>query len=366
MEKLRQLLIVFLLLLGTCEAHAQIAFTFVPQVQGRTVDGLLMARIVNTAAQKTAVTLTVTVTAQRVGRIVTIQTPPFEILPGSNALPAGLIAKSSIQFAANKLADVCRQSGYFMEGDYEYCFQLFAVDKQKDVVGEQCFDYFLEPFSPLLLVTPGEHDAICDKKPTLFWQPLLPAIPGMQYRLLLTEVKPGQAKVEALYYNMPIINQMNISMPMLFYPPMARELEEGKEYVWQVTAYKNDLKLADSEVWDFTISCKDSSKKALPESFRNIEDLTQGNFYLAKNELLFAVRNIYDKANLSYRIHCITKPDMKIRKLPVVKLERGINHITIDLSENRSFIDGYYYVLDVKLPNGSEKQLRFLYKKEQE
>jgi len=366
MEKLKQLLVVFLLLLGSSSAYAQIAFSFVPQVHGRTVDGLLMAKIINTSAQKTAVTLSVTVTAQKVGRIVTVQTPPFEIMPGNNVLPAGLIARSSIRFAANKLADICRQSGYFMEGDYEYCFELFAVDKQKDVIGEQCFDYFLEPFSPLMLVTPGEHDAICDKKPTLFWQPLLPAIPGLQYRLLLAELKPGQAKVEALHYNTPLINQLNISMPMLFFPPMARELEEGKQYVWQVTAYKNDMKLADSEVWDFTVSCKDSTKKALPESFRNIEDLAKGNFYLAKNELLFAVKNVYDKTTLNYRIYCITKPDMKIKKLPAVKLERGMNHITIDLSENKSFIDGYYYVLDLKLPNGAEKQLRFLYKKEQE
>lgn len=366
MKRLKQLLVVCFLLTGAGNVRAQVAFSFVPQVHGRTLDGLLMVRIANPAAQKAIVTLTVMVTEQRGGRVVAIQTPPFELLPGSNVLPAGLVARSSIHFAANKLGDVTRQSGYFTEGDYEYCFELADINKQKEIIGQQCFDYFLEPFSPLLLMTPGEQDVICDKKPSFFWQPLLPAIPGMQYRLVLVELKSGQAKVEALYYNTPIINQLNIAMPMLFYPSIARQLEEGKQYVWQVTAYKNDMKLADSEVWNFTVSCTDSSKKALPESFRNIEDLAQGNFYLAKNELLFAVKNVYDKNTLSYQIKCITQPDQKIKKLPQIKLERGINHVTIDLSENRSFIDGYYYILTVKLPSGEEKQLRFLYKKEQE
>jgi hypothetical protein len=366
MKKLKELLIVVLLLMGAGEVQGQIAFSFVPQVHGRTVDGLLMARVVNTGAQKQMVTLSVTVTEQKAGRIVVVQTPPFEMLPGSNVLPVGLIARSSIRFAANKVADICRQSGYFTEGDYEYCFEIAEVDKQKEVIGQQCFDYFLEPFSPLMLVAPGENDAMCDKKPSFFWQPLLPAIPGLLYRLLLVELKPGQAKVEALNYNTPIINQLNIAMPMLFYPAMARELEDGKQYVWQVTAYKNEMKLADSEVWNFSVSCKDTTKKLLPESFRDIEDLNKGNFYLARNELLFAVKNVYAKTTLNYRIKCITGPGLKIKKLPVIELLTGVNHITMDLSENRSFIDGYYYILTVKLPNGEEKQLRFLYKKDDE
>ncbi|MCK7556256.1 hypothetical protein MKQ70_15020 [Chitinophaga sedimenti] len=52
----------------------------------------------------------------------------------------------------------------------------------------------------------------------------------------------------------------------------------------------------------------------------------------------------------------------KIKKLRKVKLERGQNNIVIDLRDNASIVDGHYYQLQVKLPNGDMRVLRFLYK----
>lgn len=358
---------IFVLLFSIQHSFAQVAFTFLPEVHGRTLDGLFQVRLANSSGQKSLVRLQVTVTAQQVGQIVTIKTKPFELQAGINPLPAGLMGGASIVFGSNKLADICRQSGFFTEGDYEYCFEL--VDEgghTGEPVSQQCFDYYLQPFSPLMLSAPADEDAICDKRPTFYWQPMLPAIPGMQYRLILTLLKPGQAKVEALRYNMPLINQQYIQMPMLFFPPATRELTEGQEYIWQVTAYRNDMILANSEMWTFKVKCTDSVASKVPESFRDIEDLVKGNFYVARGQLLFAVKNIYDKAKLEYRISCITKPEQVVKKLPVVSLDRGINHVTIDLSDNSTFTDGYYYLLEVKLPDGETKQLRFLFKNDTE
>ncbi|PSL46029.1 hypothetical protein CLV51_1035 [Chitinophaga niastensis] len=367
MAKFRYLIIVLFLFLGIC-AKAQVSFVFLPEVHGCTLDGLFQVRLNAPASQKMLVNLNITVTAQKAGRVVTIKTRPFELMPGLNPVPVGLMAGATINFGNNKIAAICRQSGYFTEEEYDYCFELTAADNSHagDIIGEQCFNYYLQPFSPLLLVTPAEEDDICDKRPTFFWQPLLPAVPGLQYRLILTALKPGQAKAEALRYNLPLINQQFINMPMLFFPPAARELEEGRQYVWQVTAYRNEMILANSEMWTFKISCTDSVKKKVPESFRDIDDLVKGNFYVARGRILFAVHNIYDKTALEYTITCITAPDQVIKKLPSIKLERGNNHVTIDLEDNRSFTDGYYYQLTIKLPDGETKQLRFLYKKETE
>ncbi|MBC9914056.1 DUF928 domain-containing protein [Chitinophaga varians] len=356
--------LLLMILLLQLHAKAQVSFAFMPEVQGRTLDGLLQVRVGGQAAGGQEVTLKITVTAKPVGTVVSIKTPVFRLLPGLNTLPPGLLAGADIRFGNNRIADMCRQSGYFTEAEYEYCFEV--VDAGKGTLGEQCFDYMLQPFSPLILAAPTDEDAICDKRPTFFWQPLLPAVPGMMYRLILSEVKPGQAKAEALRYNMPLINQQFINMPMLFFPPVARELSEGKEYIWQVTAYRGDMLLATSEMWIFRVNCTDSAEVRTPESFRDIEDLALGNFYLAKGTLRFAVRNTYAPVKLSYSISGITDPSARIRKLPTIQLKHGNNHILIDLSDNSAFKDGNYYQLELKLPDGNERKLRFLYKQETE
>ncbi|MEC5146114.1 DUF928 domain-containing protein [Chitinophaga sp. 180180018-2] len=355
------------LLLSAMAARAQVSFVFLPEVHGRTVDGLFQARVVSTATQQRDVKLQITVTSPQAGKIVTIKTASFKINPGTNPLPGGILAGASINFGNNKIADVCRQSGYFTEAEYEYCFELQdGASHGGEPLGVQCFDYYLQPFSPLILASPVDGDNICDKRPPFYWQPVLPAIPGMQYRLLLTELKPGQAKAEALRYNFPLINQQYINLPMLFFPPGAKELQEGHEYIWQVSAYRGEMLLVNSEMWTFKVNCTDSSRTTTPESFRNIDDLVKGNFYLARGRVLFAVQNVYAKTKLQYNISCITKPEQVVKHLPEVTLERGWNHLIIDISDNRSFTDGYYYQLTVKLPDGEMKQLRFLYKNDAE
>lgn len=356
----------FVLLFVSTSLKAQVSFIFLPEVQGRTLDGLFQARLNVTPAQTGRAKLLITVTASS-GKVVSINTPAFDLRAGVNILPPGLLNGAAVNFGTSKVATLCRQSGYFPEDDYEYCFELIGEGSHSgETVGTQCFDYHLQPFSPLILTSPMDQDQICDKRPTLYWQPLLPSIPGMQYRLLLTELKPGQARVEALRYNFPVINQQFISLPMLFYPPAVKELEEGHQYIWQVTAYRNEMVLANSEIWAFEVKCNDTVPKINPDGYRNIEDLVKSNFYLAKGRLLFSLNNTYAPTTLDYTIICTSKPDLKVKKLPTIKLKTGNNHINIDLSDNRSFVDGNYYELTVKLPDGDRKQLRFLFKSDVE
>ncbi|PUZ19534.1 DUF928 domain-containing protein [Chitinophaga costaii] len=346
------------------ESHAQVSFVFVPAVQGRTLDGLLKVKLINSGNPGVA-SLLVTVTDTRGARMVTLKTPPFQVIRGVNSVPAAAVQRASINFAQGQGASLLRQSGFFPAGDYEYCFEL-STEKGEDIEGNQCFDYELEPFSPLLLTTPAEKDQLCDKRPSFFWQPLLPLVPGMQYRLVLTEIKEGQAPIEALHYNLPLVNQVGISGPFLFFPPSAPELQEGHHYVWQVTAYKGDLVLQDSEVWDFSMVCKDSTPALPVDAFRDIEDLVRANFYLAMGALQFSVQNVYDKTTLQYIITCITDPSVKVKSLPEIKLQHGLNNLRIDLQNNKAFRDGNYYLLTVMLPSGTEKKLRFQYKDPQQ
>jgi hypothetical protein len=355
-----------LLLCALVPLKAQITFAFMPEIQGRTLENIYKVRMGNPGGRQT-VNLVINVTEARSGAVVTIRTNAFELLPGMNTVPPGSVYNAGTAFGSSKLATVVKQSGFFPEGDYDYCFQLYEGNSHNSsLLDEQCFSYNLQPFSAMQLIQPYDGDKLCDKRPTFSWQPLIPAINGVMYRLLLVEVKEDQQRAEALRMNLAIINQRQIPLPILLYPSLANQLEEGKKYAWQVSAYKNDLLLAESEMWDFTVECEKPPVDAVPEAFRSLEDLTKGNFYIARGQLLFAFNNTYAEAKLQYSIQCLTKPDQQIKKLPQVKIGRGMNQVVIDLSGKSGFVDGYFYIMDVKLPSGEQKQLRFIYKQPEE
>lgn len=341
----------------------QITVNFMPEIQGRTLESIMGARFMN-SGQKQACRLEVRITAGDGSLVAETTTPAFELSSGMNMLPAPAVYRSAWKFGSGKTAAIVKQTHQFPEGEYEYCFTLSQIQGSHigELLAEQCFSHLMQPFSPLELTEPYDNDRICDKRPILVWQPLLPAMAGMTYRLLLVEVKENQAVAEALHYNMPLIRQHAIPSPMLLYPPLSRELVQGRKYAWQVTAVREETILARSEIWSFTVQCDDSIPKSPVRSFRNIEDLTKGNFYIAEESILFSVENTYAKADLVYSIRSITAPGTKIGKLPAAVLVTGRNEVEIDLSEVRGMVDGHYYILHITLPNGTTRTLRFLYK----
>ncbi|WP_109699354.1 DUF928 domain-containing protein [Chitinophaga deserti] len=364
---MKRYLTVLLLMCTAMFVRGQVTVTFVPEVQGRTLETVMGARFMN-GGQKQQCILQIRITSADGGLIAETVTPAFELPSGMQMIPQGAAYRSAWKFGNSRQAVVVKQSHQFPEGEYEYCFTLSEVagGHAGGVIAEQCFNHMLQPFSPLELTEPYDGDRICEKRPTLIWQPLIPALPGMTYRLLLVEVKEGQARTEALHYNMPIIRQNGIPSPMLLYPPLSAELVMGKRYAWQVSAVKGETLLARSEVWDFTVKCEDSVAKRPVDSYRNIDDLAKGNFYIAEGRILFAVENYHSAQILDYSIASISKPNEKLRKFPRVQLNTGRNLILIDLESVKGMTDGDYYILSVRLPNGETKQLRFLYKAETE
>ncbi|OCX53369.1 DUF928 domain-containing protein [Mucilaginibacter sp. PPCGB 2223] len=351
--------IVVILLLFSLPALGQTTIQFIPELYGRNVDGLFRCAIISTGGRQ-SVTLSVVVKERKAGTVCIINTTAFNIATGNNVLPFTIAHNSSVQFANTSTGRLVSVNHNFPEGDYEYCFTVNYVNHEYLPV-EQCFDYTLAPFAELNLIDPYDQDKICDQRPLLTWQPLIPGVPGAMYQLVLAEIKSGQNPTEALNYNLPVINQSNILSPVLPYPSIAPQLEKGKTYAWQVTAYKDQTVLNRTAVWSFKVECQDSTKKISDDGYRDIEDLAKGNYYIAAGVLKFAVVNPYQSQDLKYEISSLDKPDKKVKHLPKLKLQSGDNKINIDLSENNAFNDNAYYILKVRLPNGVVNSLRFIY-----
>jgi hypothetical protein len=357
---MRKSIIIILFLCSCLTMRAQMSFQFIPELQGRNLDGLLQVKIMNPGNQASA-RLTIRVTAKGQGEVVKIIVPGVLLNTGVNSITPGSVGKAAISFSSLKLSTIVKQSNLFPEAEYEYCY-LLEDEKVAGIIGEECFDYNLEPLSPLSLIEPFNTQRICERKPMLSWQPIFPAIAGLQYQLTLAEVKTKQAAVEALYYNIPLINVRNIPGSYLPYPASARDLDTGKTYVWQVTAYKGEVIISRSEVWTFKVGCDEQIPLDPPAGFRDIEDLVMGNYYIAEGRVLFSIDNPYTEMKLDYSFECLTEPETKFRKLPEINLIRGRNNVIIPLEETRAFKDGNIYLLKVRMPNGTYRSLRFTFK----
>ncbi|MHA4894141.1 DUF928 domain-containing protein [Pedobacter sp. PWIIR3] len=355
-------IIIAILTLISVSASAQLSVQFIPEVYGRSIDGLVNASIINTSGSM-SVRLSITVTEDKLGKVVTLLTRAFSINKGNNVIPANAIKSSTIQLSNNASARFLQKNGYFPQGNYEYNFQVISAISTEEILIDQIFNSEVLPPAPLDLIEPYNEEKICNKKPVLTWQPSIPTAVGTMYELLLVEIKDRQTPVEALNYNLPVVKQKGINNPILLYPPSAKELITGKSYAWQVTAYIDQTIINRSEIWEFTVNCEEEESPVEDDNgYRDIEDLFRGNFYVANGYVKFTLVNSYNEQPLNYSISCVTDPGIRIRQLPKVKLKKGKNRVQLDFSRNLSFRDGYSYLLDLKLPNGPSKKLRFIYK----
>jgi hypothetical protein len=340
---------------------------FSPIVYGHTLDGLVYAQIVNSYQGDLKAKLTIRVREMRGADVVTIKTPSFIIRPGVNPINKAAYSAARFVFGNNNFGLTVSQAGRFLEGEYEYCF-IVDISESKNTslppIFENCFIQQLQPRTPLLLINPVDGDEFCNKHPQFMWQPPQPLPRDARFRFQLTEVKEKQDIVEAITYNLPIVNQANIMGNSLFYPMNAPELKENHKYAWQVIVYAAKTILARSEVWTFTYKCTEPQKEIVTDSYRELKETDDGNFYVANSWLRFSFNNPYAAGGLSYSIASMSKASSPIKGLPALKMQPGLNKYDIDLTELRAFKPGEEYVLKVYLSNNRVMSLRFIYKSE--
>jgi len=356
----RLLNILLLLFILDEEVQGQLNFQFIPEVYGRSIDGLGMFSVQNlgTSSMQGNVIITVRENNSRTD-VVSIITPNAVFNPGNNNFPGGVYAKSSFKFSNNPLASIVSQTRSFPPGEYTFCFRFADSNKGSVDDFENCIDASIQPLVPITLLSPGNGDHLCQKRPPLSWQPPIPFVSGMKFRLQLTE-KNGGASVENLMMNTPLILLDNISSSTINYPANSPDLKEGKTYCWQVVAYQSGLIISKSEIWEFTVQCTDPKRPSENDSYRELKQLVNGNYYIARGYLKFSFQNNYNIKRLNYTILDISNGLQKIKHLPEVQLQTGLNKIDIDLSE-MDLIRGKQYILRVYPFNESEVEIRFTY-----
>ena len=364
MRRYRRYYLIMFLLASCLGGRAQVSVNFNTALYGRSLDGLAYAQIINASAQPVYAKLRIAVREITQGIIATIRVPYFEVKTGSHIINGQSFSRSNIVFGNNPAGTQVSSTGKLPEGEFEFCFEVTVGDPKTNAVidvSEFCFQSMISPLTPLLLIDPADNDKFCNTRPNLTWQPPVPIQPATQFRVTLCEKNEKQTDIEAITYNLPIINIDGLFTNTLLYPAKTPDLKPGHKYVWQVTAYQEKTILTKSEIWLFEIKCEEEKKEPGTESYRELKEVEDGNFYIADKVLRISFNNPYNPGTLNYTISSMTEPDRKIKRLPQLKLNAGMNKYQIDLSEHNSFKKDEEYMITIRLENNRILKLRFIY-----
>jgi len=358
MKKICSLLIGLLaLILG---ARGQVNFFFVPEIYGRSIDGLGSFQIQYVGSEKISGQVFITVKDNLSGAlVVNVMTPFFVLNPGTTNFSRVLYSNSAFKFSSNPLGSIANQTRRISPGEYSFCFRFVPQDKGSFDEYENCFDGEIQPLVPLTLLDPAHEDTICNKRPMLSWQPPLPFSSSMRFRLILTE-KTGSSAVEDLLTKTPLLFLDNISSTTIAYPSINPELKEGHTYVWQVIAHEQATIISKSEIWEFTIKCKEELAPIPVDSYRELKLMVNGNYYIANGYMRFSFRNDYNTKLLKYDITDISAGGKSLKNLPEINLTRGINNVDLDLRD-LDLENGRQYLLKVFPFNEPALEVRFVY-----
>ncbi|HET6995341.1 MAG TPA: hypothetical protein VFI06_10190, partial [Chitinophagaceae bacterium] len=321
--------------------RAQVNFTFLPELYGRSIDGLGNFQVQNIGTEKIDGVVFITVKENSAGPVVVVITPRVTINPGLNNFPKSVFSNSSFRFSPGSYGAMANQTRGLPPGDYNFCFRFVPLDKSRFNEYETCFDGDIQPLVPLTLLNPADRDSICNKRPVLSWQPPLPFSAAMRFRLLLTEKRTGEG-VADLLMKTPLLLLDNISSTTINYPSANPELKEGKTYYWQVVAYEKGVVISKSEIWEFTVQCKEPEKPVPNDSYRELKLLVNGNYYIANRAFRFSFTNDYGTQKLRYVIVDVDNDGKEVKNLPEVTLEHGMNKISIDLADLDLSAGGHY------------------------
>jgi hypothetical protein len=359
---------VFLSSLFCCiTALSQVTINFNAPVYGQSLEGLSFVQVTNSSGEDVRVTITARVRENTAGNVVTAIFVGVPLRRGVNTIDGPSFSRGRFSFGNNYPGLTLSQTGRFPEGEYEYCFEAEITDSKTPwpvPFFENCFIQQLQPLTPLILINPPDEDESCNTRPSFLWQLPFPLPADARCRLVLTELRDKQDIAEAINYNMPLINQGNILGNQLLFPAQVPALKEGKKYVWQVVVYTGQTVLKRSEIWIYEVKCEPEKQDPVTDSYRELKETDDGNFYIAGKFLRFSFNNPYSAGVLNYSITSLTDPSFVIKDLPVLTMQPGLNKYDIDISDNKAFKKGQEYILKVMLTGNRQFRLRFLYTNE--
>lgn len=112
---------------------------------------------------------------------------------------------------------------------------------------------------PITLSAPFDKDTIEETTPNFSWQANLTSIQNdirISQVIIVTRIESNQTASESIIENDPIFYMADLTSNTVQYSEANTKLKQGETYAWQILYLYNDVKIQQSDVWQFTISKK--------------------------------------------------------------------------------------------------------------
>jgi hypothetical protein len=214
--------------------------------------------------------LTATITMG--GRAVcTLKSGTVALAPGVQSFTTVNITTAQLSYQSQAIGDIENITGSYPSGTYKVCYNAYCLTANCDGQGSnalyneypECFEFIVEPPTPLLLAFPEDKAELDWRRPTFNWIPPMPlgTVPGFNYDFTLVEADKNQSCPDAVTRNRPLYKQNGIGQPTLPYPAELDDLDTGKTYCWKVDGLVEDVPVAQSEVWEFKLKTPEIKKR---------------------------------------------------------------------------------------------------------
>jgi hypothetical protein len=341
----KKLLLGFLLFSFIVSANAQIHFSGNPSLLTRNVDALLTINMSNTASSSVLGEIHIMVTEERTGYpICRLQSNKINVPPGTrNLVPYR--TQFNKQFFENALSRIAQNTGSFAPGDYLICCQFDPDDKALIAQNpEQCFSSLVTAKAPLLLIYP--EDSICNFRPSFQWQGRKTPSSQAAFRVFCAEVSAQQTPEQALQINPPVVQQLIYTqINQIPFPAGSPSLVPGKTYAWQVLEVAGNAILNSSEIYVFTVGCKEAIETS-NESYAEVKPIYTGKKYFYRESVNFSFTNPYAAGKLSYAIIRL-KDNKKLTNLPSIQMTNGLNKIVLPVADLTGLQKNEQYKIEI-------------------
>lgn len=298
------------------------------------------------------------------GKAVSVFSDRLVLKTGLNQFNSSIIPIIDKTYHNQLVEETESSSGKLPFGTYTAC--LIAQCATNDCSGagttilshEQsyCFDVTVLNPTPLLLASPCNGCDLDTKRPNFSWIPPMPVYSGgeLTYSLkLVMKSDKTQSCMDAIKRNRPILEQENITNPLLVLPGDFDDLDSG-DYAWQVTAFNGKNFVAESDAWCFSIG-KDTIKEKETDVYVKLTT-TDKDIHHIRTNLFFMFEELYSPQQLTVKLY--NQKGTEIRLTQNFNTVYGENRFTLDI-ESLSLEKGSTYLFKIKDQVGKIYNLRF-------
>lgn len=303
-------------------------------------------------------------------QVLSASTPVIVLPVGFTQITNSILQPIQYNLLSSAYVMDANPAGLLPIGDFEVCYNILnhysdAVDR----IAEQCQDILIEPIAPPLLMLPSDQSTADQKNPLFTWLAPMPSFlfTQLKYDLDIVEVMSFQTATDAMQQNIPILQQKGIAGTSLLYPAgNAYQLQPQKQYAWRIIARNNEALVSQSEVWSFKVGESSLSKSMTGQfPYAKLQKTDIGGYAVFSNELKFDYLN--ETGDKKWMLKVIDLTSSMRETIPIdmdsIRLNRGQNLVKIDFSNDKRFLSGGFYLLEITNTRKEVWRLRFQFKR---